>query len=119
MSDDIGLYNGAFLTKAIDEDLSDYRISPSFSPDVCDATKSRLLEMGYLVESERDHFTEYIHTKRAWGLQFTVFKTKIAFSVPYWDDADSAVEHATTDARVLANEFALGPSDQQYGELIC
>lgn len=119
MSYDIGLYDRAFLRKAIDEDLGDYRVAPPFSPDMIAEIKSRLLNMGYLIEADNDHCTEYIHPNGAWGLQVTVFKTEITFSVPYWDDADAAVAHAKADARRLADEFCLGLTDQQNGELIC
>lgn len=119
MSYDIGLYDRAFLKKAIDENLGDYRIAPPFPPEVLSAIKERLINMGYLVESDGDHCTEYIHSNNAWGLQVTLFRTEIAFSIPYWDDADSAVAHAKADARNLADEFCLGLTDQQDGELIC
>jgi hypothetical protein len=52
------------------------------------------------------------------GTTVLVFASEIAFTIPYWDDADSAIVHAKNHARLLAFEFGLGLSDQQDGELI-
>ncbi|MFY8071301.1 MAG: hypothetical protein ACOVNQ_06410 [Pirellula sp.] len=61
-----------------------------------------LFSLGYTIESENPNCTEFIHLNAAWALQVAVFKTEIAFFVPYWDDADNAIAEAKIHARLLA-----------------
>jgi hypothetical protein len=119
MSYDIGLYDKAFLKRAIAEDLGDYTIATPLSSKTIASVKERLLTLGYSVESDGVNCTEFIHPNSAWALQVAVFKTEIAFSVPYWDDADAAIAQAKRHARLLAQEFDLGLTDRQDGEFIC
>jgi len=118
MSYDIGLYDKTFLKKAIDDDLGDYTVAPALSTTTLASIKDRLSSLGYAIESENPNCTEFIHQNAAWALQVAVFKTEIAFSVPYWDDADNAIAQAKIHARLLAQEFDLGLTDQQDGETI-
>ena len=119
MSYDIGLYDKTFLRKAIDEDLGDYTVAPPLSLAVLASIKDRLLSLGYTIESDSVNCTEFIHPNDSWALQISVFQTEIAFSVPYWDDSENAIAQAKLHARLLAQEFNLGLTDQQDGETIC
>lgn len=119
MSYDIGLYDRSFLKAAIDEDIDDYTVAPPLPSGTVALVKDRLLSLGYMIESDRPDCAEYAHPNGSWGLQVLVFASEIAFTVPYWDDADSAIAQAKNHARLLALEFGLGLSDQQDGELIC
>ena len=118
MSYDIGLYDKAFLRRAIEEDLGDYTVAPRLPSAVIASIRDRLLSLGYTIESEGVNCTEFIHPNDSWALQVAVFKTEIAFSVPYWDDAENAIAKAKSHARLLAQEFDLGLTDQQDGEII-
>jgi|LakMenE01Jun11ns_1017448.scaffolds.fasta_scaffold9413159_2 hypothetical protein len=118
MSYDIGLYDKTFLRKAIDEDLGDYTVAPPLSLAVLASIKDRLLSLGYTIESDSVNCTEFIHPNDSWALQISVFQTEIAFSVPYWDDSENAIAQAKLHARLLAQEFNLGLTDQQDGETI-
>lgn len=119
MSYDIGLYDKQFLKKAIAEDLGDMTIAPQFSAAQLAAIKERVVAWGYSVESDGAGCTEFIHPTESWGLQVSVFKTEVSFSVPYWKDAQAAIAQAKSDARRLAQEFDLGLTDPQDGETIC
>jgi hypothetical protein len=119
MSYDIGLYEKNFLKRATAEDLGDFTVAPQFSAAQIAAIKERVVALGYSVESDGAGCTEFIHPKASWGLQVSVFKTEVAFSVPYWKDAQAAIAQAKSDARRLAQEFDLGLSDPQDGEMIC
>ncbi len=72
------------LKKAIDDDLGDYTVAPALSTTTLASIKDRLSSLGYAIESENPNCTEFIHPNAAWALQVAVFKTEIAFSVPYW-----------------------------------
>jgi len=118
MSYDIGLYDRSFLKAAIDEDLDDYTVAPPLPSETLALVRDRLLSLGYNIESDGPNCVEYVHSNGSWGLQVSVFESEIAFTIPYWDDADSAIVHAKNHARLLALEFGLGLTDQQDGELI-
>ncbi len=118
MSYDIALYDKSFLKAAIDEDLDDYTVAPPLPSESLALIKDRLLSLGYTIEFVGPSYEEYVHPNGSWGLQVSVYESEIAFSIPYWDDADSAVAQAKNHARLLALEFGLGMSDQQDGELI-
>lgn len=119
MSYDIELYDKTFLKKAIDEDL-DYTVAPPLSSVVISKIKDRLGSLGYSVSSDDSDGvnTEFIHPNKSWALTVTIFQNEISFSVPYWHDAESAIEQAKLHARLLAKEFNLGLTDQQDGETL-
>lgn len=118
MSYDIGLYDRSFLKAAIAENLDDYTVAPPLPSETLALIKNRLLSLGYTIEFDGPDYVEYVHPNASWGLQVSVFESEIAFTVPYWDDADSAVAQAKNHARLLALEFGLGLTDQQDGESI-
>ncbi len=60
---------------------------PAISEVVRQRFVERLLKYEYELESKNPNCTEYIHKNRKWSIQVAVFRTEIAFSVPYWDDA--------------------------------
>lgn len=119
MSYQVFLYDKEFLRKAIEHDIGDYSAAPMFPTELIEAIRQRLISFGYSVETESKSCTEFIHQNERWGLQASVYSGEIAFSIPYWDDAVSAIIEAKEHAQALAREFDLGLTDQQDGEVIC
>jgi len=117
MSYDILLYQRAFLKRAIAEDLGDWTKADPIPEIVRTKIRQRLEGMGYAVESDRDSCCELIHANPSWGLQVDIFRGEVAFSVPYWRDADSAIQAARRDAREVAALAGLAYFDQQTGEV--
>jgi hypothetical protein len=67
---------------------------PAIPDDVRQRFVERLLKYDYELETKNPNCTEYIHKNRNWSIQVAVFRTEIAFSVPYWDDAENAIFEA-------------------------
>lgn len=118
MSYGIQLYDPTFLRCAIAEDLGDWTDAPNFSVHVLITVRDWLQAKGYVLESERVGYSEWVYPNEKWGLQVSVFSCEIAFSIPYWHDADSAIELARNHARELATLTQLGYYDQQTGETL-
>jgi hypothetical protein len=74
------------------------------------------LKYDYELESKNPNCTEYIHKNRKWSIQVAVFSTEIAFSVPYWDDAENAIFEALQTAHELADNGDIVVYDPQSGE---
>ena len=115
MSYDIGLYQKSFLKKAVEEDLGDWTKADAIELAVREAIKDSLLKDGFILENDSTLSAELIHPNEKWGLQVCIFKGEVSLSIPYWDDAENAVEEAKRIARIIAREFNLGYYDQQDG----
>ena len=50
---------------------------------------------------------------RIWAIQVSVFKTEIAFSIPFWDDAENAIMEASMTACEIAYDVNLRVYDPQ------
>ncbi len=117
MSYDISLYQPSFLKRAIAENLGDSTDADPIPEESLSRIRRWLLGQGYIVEQEQMRCMESVHPKESWGLQVAVFTTEVAFVIPYWDNADRAIEVARRDARALAQIEGLGCYDQQTGEM--
>ncbi len=89
-------------------------------PEIPDVVRQRfvdrLLKYDYKLESDRPQCREFIHTNKVWSIQVAVFPAEIAFSVPYWDDAENAIFEAMQTAHELADTGELAVYDPQTGE---
>jgi hypothetical protein len=68
------------------------------------------------VETEFESHCEFEYPAHDWGLQATIFPGEIAFSVPYWDSADAAIQMVRTHVLELSERTGLAYSDPQTGE---
>ena len=78
-----------------------------------------LMGYRYELESESDGCVEYIHTNKEWGIQVRIFKTQIAFSVPFWEQAEDAIMDASMAASEIAHDVNLKvfhPDDGTWDE---
>lgn len=89
---------------------------PPIPEDVRQRFVDRLLQYDYELETTNSTCAEYIHKNRKWSIQVAVFLTEIAFSVPYWDDAENAIFEALQAARELADIGDIVVYDPQTGE---
>lgn len=89
---------------------------PLIPEDVRQRLIDRLLKYDYELGTANPNCTEYIHKNRRWSIQVAVFRTEIAFSVPYWDDAESAIFDALQTAHELADTGEIVVYDPQTGE---
>lgn len=78
----------------------------------------RLLKYGYTPEDDRSPHREFIRNVNGCPIQVAVFKTEIAFSVPYWDGAEDAIFDALQDAAELSDNENWILFDPQTGEWI-
>lgn len=114
MSYDIYLYEKRFLQRALDEDLGDWRNAEPISDDKLRLIRERLKSKGYTTHDDNE--VEFPNSE--WGLQVSIFTGEVTFGIPFWDDADAAIEKARMDALELANATELGFYDPQTGEAI-
>lgn len=98
MSYDIGLYDKHFLQRALRENLGDWRDADAIPPEILQSVRERLAAKGYVKTGQN----EFEDANTGWGLQVNLFNGEISFTLPYWDDADSAIAIARTDALELA-----------------
>jgi hypothetical protein len=116
MSYDIYLYDKQFLCRAIEQDLGDWTNANPIGDEALNEIRSRVAAKGYLLESDGAACQEYIHPNEKWAIQVSIFKGEVSFSIPYWDNADSAISAARADAKELATATGLGFYDPQVGE---
>ena len=117
MSYDIYLYEKEFLIRAIKENLGDWTNADPIPEDALTAINYDLITKGYRLSSGSSTGKEYIHPNSKWGLQVSVFAGEIAFSIPYWDDADAAIATAVKHAKEMAKSAGLAYYDPQEGEV--
>jgi hypothetical protein len=118
MSYSINLYEPQFLRRAISENLGDWSCATPLPEAVIEAVREKLEAELFTIESPGPIAQEWIHPKTDWGLQVSVFRTEIAFVIPYWDDWENAVMFAESIAKDLAASTGLGYYDQQSGETL-
>ncbi len=94
------------------EDLQDIPIPE----DLRAQFKTKIEKFRYQIESNSASCTEYIHPNPKWGIQVVVFKSQIAFSIPYWDDSENAIMEALMTAHEIADDLGLCVYDPQTGE---
>jgi len=116
MSYDIYLYRPEVKTASLGGAELDEFDHPVIPDDVQQRFADRLLKYDYELESTNANCTEYIHNNKKWSIQVAVFPTEIAFSVPYWDDAENAIFEALQTAHELADDDDLFVYDPQTGE---
>ncbi len=97
-------------------DELDELVIPPLDLSVTEDLKLRLPVYGYSIEAETPACTEYKHENSKWAIQIAVFKTEIAFSIPYWDESEVAIENALETAYEIADSLDLVVYDQQTGE---
>jgi hypothetical protein len=117
MSYDILLCRPAFLKRALEENLGDWTDAEPISERSLLLIREWLLDKGYIVEHEREGCRELVHLNSKWGLQVSLFKAEVAFTIPYWDEADIAIDVARSDAKELAKFAGLGYYDPQTGDV--
>jgi hypothetical protein len=116
MSYNIYLYHPDVKSKAASvEDLDEIDF-PTIPDDTRQRFVQRLLKYNYELETDNPNGKEFIHKNRKWSIQVVVFRTEIAFSVPYWDDAENAVFEALQTAHELADGGDLVVYDPQTEE---
>lgn len=116
MSYNIYLYHADVKSKAASVDELEEIDMPTIPEDTRQRFVERLLKYDYELETDNPIGKEYIHKNRKWSIQVVVFKTEIAFSVPYWDDAENAVFEALQTAHELADGGDLVVFDPQTEE---
>lgn len=92
-------------------------------PEIPEAIRQEFIRIlksyGYVLESESDQCIQYIHTNKEWGIEVCVFPTQIAFSVPFWDQAEDAIFEASMAAFEIAHDVNLlvfRPAEGEWDE---
>lgn len=117
MSYDIYIYDKS--AQGIDIDSDDFGVNmPIISPALIDAFEKRLLKYDYVKCHEDSEHREYEHKNADWGVQVSIFDSEIAFSIPYWDDADNAISEALMTASELCDHGQLLVYDPQNGSWV-
>jgi hypothetical protein len=113
MSYDICLYEEAFLKRAFEQNLGDWTNADPISEEKKSRIRQLLVTKGYKGGSGR--VEEYFHPNENWAITVSIYTGEIAITIPYWKDADKAIEAALTDAQDLANASQLMLYDPQTG----
>ena len=116
MSYNVYLYHPDVKTAAATGAEIDEIDVPIIPEEVRQRFVDRLLRHDYELETTNPNCTEYIHKNRKWSIQVAVFRTEIAFSVPYWDDAENAIFEALQTAHELAHNGDIVVYDPQTEE---
>ena len=119
MSYNIYLYHPDVKFKAASVDELDEIDMPTIPEDTRQQFVERLLKCDYELETDNPISKQYVHKNRKWSIQVVVFNTEIAFSVPYWDDAENAVFKALQTAHELAdggNLVVFDPQTEEWSE---
>jgi len=116
MSYNIYLYRPEVKAAALAGAELDEFEHPVIPDEVRQGFIDRLLKYDYELESTTPRRAEYIHKNRAWSIQVVVYSSEIAFSIPYWDDAENAIFEALQTAHELADTGDLVVYDPQTGE---
>lgn len=93
-------------------DLDEFE-HPEFDPGLLGKFLERLLRYGYVLESANALSKEYVRQAGTCPIQVAVFKTQIAFSVPFWDGCEEAIAEAVQDASELAEPDVWAVYDPQ------
>ena len=116
VSYDIYLYHPEVKSAALRGAELDGSDHPAIPDNVKNDFTHRLLKYDYKQESVSADCTEFVHNNDNWSIQVNVFRSEIAFSVPYWDDVENAVFEALRTAHELADNDDLVVYDPQTGE---
>lgn len=100
MSYDVYIYH---RDAAVDEDDDVGR--PPLGAENLTKFLQRLANYGYRAEGESAGSGQFIKHVDGCPIQVTVFLNEIAFSVPYWENAEAAIFEALQDATELGEEF--------------
>jgi hypothetical protein len=113
MSYNVSLYTNAVKVAVLaGSDLEDLQNIP-IPDEILSQFKMRIEKFGYKIESTNATCNEYIHPNPKWAIQVVVFKTQIAFSIPYWDDSENAIMDALMTAHEIADDLGLSVYDPQ------
>lgn len=118
MSYSINLYEPQFLRRAIAENLGDWSCATPLSEAAIEVVRDKLKAELFAIESPGPIAQEWIHPKADWGLQVSLFRTEIAFVIPYWDDWENAVMVAESIAEDIVASTGLGYYDRQSGKIL-
>lgn len=118
MSYDISLFEPHFLRRALADNLGDWTNATPLPIAALDVIRDRLRSEQFILETKRNGFEEWAHPNADWGLQVSLFKNQVAFSIPYWNDWENATMYAQDEAKALAAATGLGYYDAQSGEVI-
>jgi hypothetical protein len=113
MSYDISLYEEAFLKRAFEQNLGDWTNADPISEEKKNRIRQLLVAKGYSYAGGR--VEEYFHPNEIWAITVAIYSGEIAITIPYWKDAENAIETALTDAQDLANASQLMLYDPQMG----
>ena len=75
----------------------------------------RLVRYDYRLDPDEPGDASYIHKNEKWGIQVTIFDSEIAFSVPYWNDAENAIFEEIPIAHELIDGGDVVVFDPQTG----
>lgn len=116
MSYTVSLYTSDVKDAALaGTDLEDLQNIP-IPADLLEKFKTRIEKFRYKIETNNASCAEYIHPNPKWGVHVVVFKTQIAFSIPYWDDSENAIMEALMTAHEIADDLGLCVYDPQTDE---
>jgi len=118
MSYDIALYDKIFLKRAIKEKLGDWTGSDPIPESTLHNIREALIKSGYTLEFEGDDYQEYEKKMSGCPVEVSVFKNEIAYTIPYWENAEEAVAAAIIEAKNLAKMNDLGYFDGQEDEAV-
>ena len=96
-------------------ELDGFEHPPLHEPAVR-AFLEKLPEYGYQLEKRSALCKEFVKNVGECPVQVAVFKTEIAFSVPYWKDSEEAIFEALQDSAELCQEEHMVTFNQQDGE---
>jgi len=116
MSYNIYLYHPDVRSKAAAGQELDKIENPTIPEETRQRFTERLLKYDYELEADNPNGKEYIHKNRELPIQVVVFRTEIAFSIPYWADAENVVFEVLMTAHELADGGDLAVYDPQTGE---
>jgi hypothetical protein len=115
MSYNVYLYHPDVKAAAADGAEIDEIELPVIPDEVRQRFVERLLEYDYELETKDSNCAEYIHKNRKWSIQVAVFRTEIAFSIPYWEDGEHAIIDALQTTHELCDTGEMVVFDSQTG----
>jgi hypothetical protein len=113
MSYDLALYTRAFLSRALQSGLGDWRNADPIPREAVQALITNAEAAGFLRSGGGSEFT--LDTSQHLA-QLNVFEGELAFSIPYSDRANASIELCARIAKEVAASHGLAVWDPQEDE---
>lgn len=89
---------------------------PPLDPSAVERFVSKLTNYGYSLEASTPACREFVKHINGCPVQVAIFTTEIAFSVPYWQNAQDAIFEALQDASEIIEPDHMVLFNPQDGE---